>query len=990
MRIFFIIIFLISWSCQAQNSRFSSNTPPIMFASQSNLKNMKLTELDVDVTIHGLFSKTSMTMTFYNPNKRALAGDLVFPLPEGALVSGYALDVDGVMVDGSIVRKEKARRALETEIRKGIDPGLIEFTKGNNYRTRVFPIAAKGVRIIRVDYISDLTLDGSINRYHLPLSFKDKLKNFGLNINVLQAKSTPSILSGFNNVRFEKNGDGFVAKTKLRGVTLSENLSIEIPNEKNNNVVVEQASDGEFYFSIAHKAEPIVTSDEDAITPNKISIIWDASGSRKAIDHTRELNILETYLHKITTTNTDTVSVRVNLLRNIISAPKEFSISKGDSKQLINYLTNINYDGGTQLGEIDNKVLSNKADLHLIFTDGLSNFGTPFSSSLNVPTSIISSDNRSDHNLLRYIAETTGGRYFNLNKLKDDEVISGIGKSRYTYHSNESKTGKVTDVLPVASASFSNQFIFTGKLESDQSNLTLSFNNTDGSKNLVTIPISKGDASNGNLLRTVWAQAKVNHLLVHDKGNKEAFFKLGKEYGLVTPETSLIVLETIDQYVEHRISPPNSLPKMKEQYDERIAKINLKKDDSKEGVDRIEQILSAWKRRILWWETSFPNEYNKNIFLDGSRGVIEVVGIRASIQPSIEQRRVSTEIVDGLSADEIGDIPALSIGEALETITGASSYGSPAPRDRSRNLTKDFSEIELKPWSPKARYLKKLSASEPEDRIATYFKLRQKHYSSISFYLDCANFFYQQKNKKFALQVLSNITELELDNPALNRIVAHRLRQMQEFELSKLLFEEVIRLRPEEPQSYRDLAFVLAEQAQYDEAIEILYSIVLKEWGRFEGIETVVINELNNVIAQAKKAGVTEFNIDSRFIKLLDVDVRIVMTWDADLTDIDLHVIEPNGEHANYSNNLTKMGGLVSRDFTRGYGPEEYLIRNAEKGLYKIKANYYSNNSPSALGPVTVQLDIYTNYGRANEQHRTTTIQLSKKESKIEIGEVRF
>ena len=53
---------------------------------------------------------------------------------------------------------------------------------------------------------------------------------------------------------------------------------------------------------------------------------------------------------------------------------------------------------------------------------------------------------------------------------------------------------------------------------------------------------------------------------------------------------------------------------------------------------------------------------------------IVVTGTRATIQSSIDQKRISTEIVDGLSADEIGDIPALSIGEALETITGASSH----------------------------------------------------------------------------------------------------------------------------------------------------------------------------------------------------------------------------------------------------------------------------------------------------------------------------
>lgn len=51
-----------------------------------------------------------------------------------------------------------------------------------------------------------------------------------------------------------------------------------------------------------------------------------------------------------------------------------------------------------------------------------------------------------------------------------------------------------------------------------------------------------------------------------------------------------------------------------------------------------------------------------------------VTGSRQVIQDSIALKRANTQIVDGLSADEIGDIPALSIGEALESITGVASH----------------------------------------------------------------------------------------------------------------------------------------------------------------------------------------------------------------------------------------------------------------------------------------------------------------------------
>jgi len=51
-----------------------------------------------------------------------------------------------------------------------------------------------------------------------------------------------------------------------------------------------------------------------------------------------------------------------------------------------------------------------------------------------------------------------------------------------------------------------------------------------------------------------------------------------------------------------------------------------------------------------------------------------VTGSRATIQSTINIRRNSTTIVDGLSAADIGDLPALSIGEALESIVGVASH----------------------------------------------------------------------------------------------------------------------------------------------------------------------------------------------------------------------------------------------------------------------------------------------------------------------------
>jgi len=70
--------------------------------------------------------------------------------------------------------------------------------------------------------------------------------------------------------------------------------------------------------------------------------------------------------------------------------------------------------------------------------------------------------------------------------------------------------------------------------------------------------------------------------------------------------------------------------------------------------------------------------------------VIVVSGLRQTIRDSIETKRAATAIVDALSADDIGDIPAISVGQAIQTITGATTH-----REKG-----DASEIALRGLGP--------------------------------------------------------------------------------------------------------------------------------------------------------------------------------------------------------------------------------------------------------------------------------------------------
>jgi len=82
------------------------------------------------------------------------------------------------------------------------------------------------------------------------------------------------------------------------------------------------------------------------------------------------------------------------------------------------------------------------------------------------------------------------------------------------------------------------------------------------------------------------------------------------------------------------------------------------------------------------------------------------------------------------------------------------------------------------------------------------------------------------------------------------------------------------------------------------------------------------------------------------------------------------------------------MGGLVSRDFTQGYGPEEYVVRRAVPGAYAIKVHYNGSRQQTLVGPATLTATLFTNWGRPDEQREVMTIRLATPRDLEPVGEV--
>lgn len=1032
-------LFLIFALCSTLDAQIVP--PALMVKVDDKSQPLGLSSVRTEVRVFGYVAQTTTTMTFFNPVPRVMEGDLYFPLPEGATISGYALDIEGKMVDGVAVEKHKGREVFEKIVRRGIDPGLVAWTRGNNFKTRVFPIPARGTRTIRVDYVTELVGGLGAPAYHLPLNFENKLREFSLRVEVVKPRAEPKITKGrLSNFAFQRWRDSFVAETSLRDVSLTEDLVVALPGVEAQDVLVERADDGAVYFALHDFPE--IPQQAQAPPPKHIVIYWDASGSRASSDHQREIGLLEAYLASLARPGSapkPDVRVDLILLRNEQSKPKRFVISGANIGKLVAELEKVQYDGGTQMGAITPRLGTKTPDLYLLFTDGLSNFGAADPSRLDAPLYIFSADATADHSFLRHLAMTTGGRYFNLKRMDDAAVVAAVGRSPYCFLSAYTAEGRAREVYPELPQPIAGRFTLVGKLAGTEAEVTLKYGypGQPGERER-TFTVSRDDAAEGSLLRRLWAQTKLADLMVAEKRNEKKIVRLGKQHGLVTPFTSLIVLDSLEQYVEHEIAPPKSLPEMRDEYMRQID--TLEHQNRKKQVDKLDAVIQMWNARVDWWNTEFkyPRDFRYRAEKEeegeeeeDAMGHRPGPGAAPDMAPA-EAAEPAPAMPQSPGPDPFAPAPAQeprpmeyeAPAETLERFGGtmATERESSAPGALppvTVEMALETSEttdrraqpgIVIKPWDPDTPYMTELKAAEKDEAFGVYIKSREEYGTSPAFFLDCADHFFNNDQPALALQVLSNIAELELENPALLRVLAHRLAQLGYLDLAVLTFEQVLDLRPEEPQSYRDLALVLARRAEkqeatpdnappikaairddYARAIRLLNEVVLGEWdGRFAEIEVIALMELNAMLPKARAAGVKKIPVDERLVKLLDADVRIVMTWHADNTDIDLWVIEPSGEKAFYGHNRTTIGGLVSQDFTGGYGPEEYVVRKAQNGMYKIQANYFGSQATKLLGAVTVQVDVFTDFARPAQQQKSLTIRLKEAKETFTIGEIEF
>ncbi len=949
-------------------------------------KAVELAEASVCTRLVGQLAETTVTLVLRNPNSRPMEGELAYPLPPDATLQGYALDVNGQMVDGVPVPKKKARIAFEEEQRKGVDPGLVEWSGGNSFKTRVSPIPAHGQRTVRLRYTSLV----AGNAYRLPLNL-GKVGALKLRIEAATQQQPQVQSSSLANLSFAPWQNQFVLEREWKDLELCEDLVVALPEGMATAPSVEQHG-GKFYFA---RVLPLNGTIFTALPPTEsLDLVWDASGSMERVDKAPVREFLRRHFADRAEA-APSCTVRLTVVRDTVEPVREFVVKDGDTAELLAALDAIAYDGAT--ADIA-AAIDPTSPMTLLVTDGNVNLAEDAAPAvLKGSTYALVASSQVDKAALR----RWGVVPIDLLGRTPEEAQQSVPAWQLAEVALDGQRWEGA-LCNTADGMVEGPVLLTGELPEGRHEVTLVFRaNGVGTLMNLSFDVDTAAAVQGGLNRSFHAQNKLIRLLAEPQGSArdEGLRLLGEEFGIVTPGTSLLVLENLNQYLEHEVRPPACCPELRREYDQRIAgraAQNARERDQRLARQK-ERARSDWGRLQAWYadyKVDAPKRQQVEPRpLGGAAPRTVELASRASVPsdtaaPSVVVStgaapvQMAAVAIDACEAEEGAGVEVgMGLGDGLGA--GGVGYGVARPAADSA--------IRVKAWSSDAPYLAALkAAADPE---AQYLELRREHGKSPGFFLDCADWFEKAGKRPMAVRVLSNLVEMDLENRSLLRAAAYKLRYMGELEASILLFRKVRELFPEEPQSYRDLALALADAGRWQEAVDTLRLVFEKPMDdRFLGMEQIAAVELADIVARAQKAGkpVSTEGIEAAYLKPLETDLRVVINWDTDMSDMDLWVTDAEGEKCFYGHNRTSTGGRLSRDVTQGYGPEEFLIREAKPGSYKVQAHYYGSTSPRMLAPVTLYAELYTDYGRETQQRRTLVFRLDGKDKVVDIADLAY
>jgi|GEM_PF-77577 len=252
--------------------------PPIRETPYLTVQNHR-----VNVTIADQVATTRVDQTFRNDSHWSLEGTYIFPLPENAAISDFAMWINGERVEGQLYTKEEARRIYDDIVRRRLDPALLEYVGRDLFQASIFPIDPGDTRRVEIEYTEILPVDNGLVHYVYPLSTERfsarPLEDVSVTVNIQSNEAIKAVYSSSHPVSVNREGRfGATVGWEDANVLPSTDFSLYYTVSQDDigvNLLSYKAQDEDGFFVLL--VAPNV--DAEQVVDKDVILVLDVSGS---------------------------------------------------------------------------------------------------------------------------------------------------------------------------------------------------------------------------------------------------------------------------------------------------------------------------------------------------------------------------------------------------------------------------------------------------------------------------------------------------------------------------------------------------------------------------------------------------------------------------------------------------------------------------------------------------------------------------------------
>jgi Ca-activated chloride channel family protein len=550
---------------------------------------LELRSQNVKVDIKEQVATTNIRQVFFNPSHQRLEGTFIFPIPRGAQIDKFSMEVNGKMQEAELLDAKKARKIYEDIVRRAKDPALFEYAQQGLFKVRIFPIEPRKEKEVKIKYTEVLPKDGNMVRYlyHLNLAKYSTrpIKDLSVKVEIeSEAGEIKSVYSPSHEVEVKRHGKQRVV-IGLEEENLKPDADLQLyyslRGKDGGDVDVaaithKEDADESGYFMLL--VSPGAWADDKPAMPKDIVFVFDSSGSMRGKKIEQAKKAMEFCVGSLNPGD------RFEIVRFSTEAEPVFGkLTKADAKakkRATKFLGSVRAIGGTAIEEAletASEILAKKASKNrpaqiIFLTDGQPTIGAIkedviinglekeleetkakirvfcFGIGTNVNVHLLDKITEKTNAVSQYVLpeeniETKVSRFYS--KISEP-VLTGLevkidGPDRI----NKLYPKELPDLFK------GDQVVVTGRYESGKKDatITLTGSMTGKERNFrykANFPKTNDD---NEFIPRLWATRRVGYLLEEirlrgeKKELKEEVARLARKYNIVTPYTSYLILE---------------------------------------------------------------------------------------------------------------------------------------------------------------------------------------------------------------------------------------------------------------------------------------------------------------------------------------------------------------------------------------------------------------------------------------------------------------